>query len=148
MANASPVLTLLRKLMLEMGQLDELGNLRCASGALVLVLVCLLWHEWLRYVVIYVINLMQNIYNFLVKHHQQYLYVAMALAAATKDCMGHGEFMSVNSLWCCWAVSLGLAWMLSHLSCGLFFAQKSKTETDGETAKNSMSISTESYPFC
>ena len=68
---------------------------------------------------LYVINLIQNIYNFLVKHYQQYLYVVMALAAATKDCMGHGELMSVNSLWCCWALSLVLVWMLSHLGCGL-----------------------------
>ena len=75
--------------------------------------------EWLHYVVIYVINLIQNICDFLVKHYQQYLYVAMALAAATKDCMGHGELMSVNSLWCCWALSLVLVWMLSHLGCGL-----------------------------
>jgi len=83
--------------------------------------------EWLHYVMIYVIHRIQNIYNFLAKHYQQYLYVAMALAAATKDCMGHGDLMSVNSLWCCWALSLVLVWMLSHLGCALL-SPKNRTQ--------------------
>ena len=66
-------------------------------------------------------------YNFLAKHYQQYLYVAMALAAATKDCMGHGDLMSVNSLWCCWALRLVLVWMLSHLGCALL-SPKNRTQ--------------------